>query len=124
MRSEALLPSLVLASSAIRVGETLKLWQKSSGYTGPIRIHDQLYLAEPKGYVELLNGLTPEFDPVLCVGHNPGLEELVRMLTGKSERMATAALAKIHLPIDDWRQISLQPTGELVNVWRVNELGD
>ena len=62
------------------------------------------------------------YQRVLIVGHNPGMEELVELLIGAWQRMPTAALAQIALPIDHWRQLKETATGELVNLWRPKEL--
>jgi phosphohistidine phosphatase len=44
---------------------------------------------------------------VLLVGHNPGLEGLLKMLTSEVESMPTAALAVIDLKIDSWSEIHI-----------------
>jgi phosphohistidine phosphatase len=41
----------------------------------------------------------------MLVGHNPGMEGFVRLLTGRSEEMPTAALAVIDLDIERWAEI-------------------
>ncbi|MEP6704343.1 MAG: histidine phosphatase family protein, partial [Acidobacteriota bacterium] len=46
------------------------------------------------------------FGSAMIVGHNPGMEGFVRLLTGKLEPMPTAALAIIDLDISGWRQIN------------------
>jgi phosphohistidine phosphatase len=45
------------------------------------------------------------FESAMLVGHNPGMEGLVRLLTGRSEEMPTAALAVIDLDIERWAEI-------------------
>jgi phosphohistidine phosphatase len=58
----------------------------------------------------------------MVVGHNPGMEELVEALGGHYQRMSTAALAHIELPIDSWADMDEATTGRLVNLWRPKEL--
>ena len=58
----------------------------------------------------------------MIVGHNPGMEELVTLLTGEEERFPTAALAQIAFAIDGWQQLNHSTTGTLVNLWRPKEL--
>jgi phosphohistidine phosphatase SixA len=58
----------------------------------------------------------------MVVGHNPGLEELVAMLTDEWEPLPTAALAVISLRIDRWADIGYEPVGKVVKVWRPREL--
>src|SRR5688572_28494879 len=60
---------------------------------------------------------------VMIVGHNPGLEELVTLLTGEQEHLPTAALAQIALPIERWSALDTTIRGTLIGVWRPKELG-
>ena len=41
----------------------------------------------------------------LIVGHNPGLEELLFVLTGHTETLPTATLAKITFKTPNWNNI-------------------
>jgi len=61
------------------------------------------------------------FETLMVVGHNPGMEGLVRMLTGKSERMPTAALAIIDLDISDWSDLR-DDSGKLRDLMRPKDL--
>ncbi len=63
-------------------------------------------------------------NPVLVVGHNPGMEDLVQLLAGADELFPTAALAQIELPIDGWDKLGKSTRGELINLWRPRELED
>ena len=56
----------------------------------------------------------------MIVGHNPGFENLVRILTGKIEAMPTAALAVVDLEIDSWKEITAE-TGSLRKLIRPKE---
>lgn len=58
----------------------------------------------------------------MIVGHNPGLEDLVKQLTGEWQDMPTAALAQIVLPIDRWGDLDMSTRGALVGHWRPAEL--
>jgi phosphohistidine phosphatase len=69
-----------------------------------------------------LRRLRNEFKIVLVVGHNPDIEELVMILTEQAERIPTAALAQINLPIEDWSTVSSESKGRLVRIWRPKEL--
>jgi len=64
-----------------------------------------------------------QVDSVMIVAHNPGLEEFLYELAGESARIPTSALAQVALPIDSWQDLEDEVQGELVNLWRVKELG-
>jgi phosphohistidine phosphatase SixA len=81
-------------------------------------------MAEPAECLAVLCELPAEDGRVMLVGHNPCCEELVELLTGRSERMPTAALARIALQIDDWGAAVPGVQGELLALWRPKELPD
>jgi phosphohistidine phosphatase len=73
--------------------------------------------------VSVLNEIEDDsVNRVMIVGHNPGQESLIRELTGRDERFPTAALARIDLPIETWKELALSIRGELVCLWRPREL--
>ena len=81
---------------------------------------DSLYLAEPPSYLAALAARAEPHDAAVVVGHNPGLEALIYVLTDRSEHLATASLVEIALPIAGWSELSgVGPGfGRLVNVFR------
>jgi phosphohistidine phosphatase len=119
---EALVPDLIICSSAKRAKKTTKLLAKESGYEGEIFFERDLYAAWPEAYINALCAVPDEYERVMIVGHNPGLEDLLALLTGEAERMPTAALADISLPIEHWEELSFEVEGELRNIWRPKEL--
>jgi len=119
---EALIPDLIISSSARRAKKTTQLLVEETGYAGEIIFERDLYAAWPEAYIETLSLIPDEFEAVMVVGHNPGLEDLLEILTGEVERMPTAALADVSLPIKHWRELSFETKGELVNIWRPKEL--
>ena len=119
---QELLPDLIITSSAKRAATTAKSVAKAAGYEGEIRRSERLYLAEPGEYVVTAQHMDDSVNCLMLVGHHPGLEELVEWRSGQDERMPTAALACIRLPIDRWRDLKPDQKYELVNVWRPKEL--
>jgi phosphohistidine phosphatase SixA len=57
----------------------------------------------------------------LVVGHNPGIEELLTLLTGEQVRVTTANLAKIKIKAAQW-SASLANNGTLDWIIRPNEI--
>ena len=55
----------------------------------------------------LLREFDDKYESVLLVGHNPGLEELLRILTREAKTMPTATLSKIILNIEHWTEIAM-----------------
>jgi phosphohistidine phosphatase len=121
LREQELTPDLILSSTARRARATAELVAEESGYEGEIALSRDLYAAEPQAYIEALVRLPDSYARVMIVGHNPGLEELLEMLTDQNEPLPTAALAQVQLPIRRWSELSEETQGKLVGIWRPKE---
>jgi len=119
---EEIVPDLIICSSAKRAKKTTELVVKESGYEGEIIFERDLYAAWPEAYINTLSLTPDEFGTVMVVGHNPGLEDLLEILTREAERMPTAALANVSLPIERWGDLSFEIEAELINIWRPKEI--
>ena len=117
-----LVPDLVISSTAKRAKDTAKAIVKSSKYKGRIELNPSPYGADLDAYLKALRLVPDEFNKVLIVGHNPALEELVRVLTDRTELMSTCALADVDLKIKSWGNIGNKIDGQLINIWRPREL--
>jgi phosphohistidine phosphatase len=115
-------PNLIISSSAERALATAELVALSCGYEQEISVSRQLYHADTEDYLAVLRKQGEPHERVMVVGHNPGMEALVEDLTGDYQRMPTAALVQIQLPIDSWTDFTEEVSGELVGVWRPKEL--
>ena len=122
LRREELLPDLILCSTAKRARTTAELAAEESGYEGELRLSRELYSFDAEPYLEALTELDNEYRSVMIVGHNPAMEELIEALAGQYERMPTAALAQIDLPIESWSDLDDEVGGRLVSLWRPREL--
>jgi phosphohistidine phosphatase len=97
---------LILSSPAKRAKQTAILVKETSGILSEIRYEDKIYEASSLCLIQTLSKLENDLETILLVGHNPGIEDLVRSLTGKSTTFPTATLAKITLPIENWFDIT------------------
>ena len=122
LRTEDLVPDLVISSSAERAVSTAELAAEGCGYEEEILATRELYHGAPEDYVTALSEAGGDSAIILVVGHNPGVEELVEELTGEDEVMPTGALAHVALPIATWHQLDLDTRGTLENLWRPKEL--
>jgi phosphohistidine phosphatase len=122
LRQMDLLPDLIISSSAVRAATTAELMAEAVGYEGDIRTTDNLYLAEPETYLALWGKIDGRHKRVMTVGHNPGMEELVEMLSGRWERMPTGAIAHFQLSIENWNEIHPSVAAKLLNIWWPKEI--
>ncbi len=122
LTAERLVPDLILSSTAVRALHTAALVAQACRYNRELRTLPELYLAEPAGYLAVVREFDESHERVMLVGHNPGMEELVVSLTGRAERMPTAALAHVRFAIDRWPEVGVDGPGELVQLWCPKEL--
>ena len=119
---EDLVPDVILSSTARRARDTADLVAEASGFAGELVLLESLYHAGPDDYLAALETLPDEVELVMVVGHNPGMEILLEDLTGESERMPTAALALVHLPVKHWSDLTEEINGTLRGFWTPREL--
>lgn len=122
LRELDLVPDLILTSSARRARDTAEAVADQSGFEGNIKVEEALYAAPPETYLEALAAADDSYERLLIIGHNPGLEELIDVLTDEREALPTAAIAQVALPIQSWQELTDETPGKLVKLWRPKEL--
>jgi phosphohistidine phosphatase len=88
---------LAVVSPANRARNTWELASAELGTSPPIWIDDRAYGASASELLGIVRDLPDDVDTVVLVGHNPGIEDLVSVLTGESVPMPTSALAVMGL---------------------------
>ena len=68
-------------------------------------VDERIYEAGPLRLLEVISESEKGRSAVLVIGHNPGMEELLQILTGRNEQMATGTLSKIDLNADEWNKV-------------------
>lgn len=99
------LPDLIISSPAARTRATIKAVIASARLEADLMVEESVYGASSAELMKLIRQLPDEKSCVMIVGHNPGLEDLVERLSGKAERMPTAALACIEFHSDRWDDV-------------------
>lgn len=118
MRQNGFAPEVILSSPAVRARETARLVKESAGLSAEIKYKERIYEASPQTLSHVASAIDDRFNSAMIVGHNPGMEGFVRLLTGKMEAMPTAALAVIDLDILGWEQINEVGVGTLRQIFR------
>ena len=102
LKENNLLPDCVLCSPSRRTRETLEAVMTAIGYVEK-RLEDRIYEATP-GTLAALVDERRDLDRVLIVGHNPGLERLVALLSsgqsGDYRGMPPGSVAVLAFPAD------------------------
>ncbi len=99
-------PELIISSPAERAKQTAMLVKEAAQIDGEINFDKRIYEANFPTLVQILAETGEDVESVLFIGHNPGFENLLNVLTGAAQPMPTAALAVIDLNINNWREIT------------------
>jgi phosphohistidine phosphatase len=114
LKRERLEPDLAIVSSARRTQET---WERVQPILGEVamRPDGRIYEAPVGRLLEVVREMKPEIRTLLLIGHNPGFEELAKLLIGEGDmegilrlgqKYPTAGLAVIDFELDDWGDIA------------------
>ncbi len=113
-------PKRVLSSDAERCRETLppflKVWDLNEKQ---VEYSRDLYLATDSQVLEILRELPDGEEPVLLVGHNPGLTDLANRLTRDDfylENLVTCGFLQLDFDIESWSELSPGSAELKVNV--------
>lgn len=96
-------PRAMLASPAARARETAEALAAALG--GSLAFDPRLYLAPTQTLDAVLAEQDDRHDPLLVIGHNPGLEEWVEQLGGGACRFPTAGVAALALEATCWAEV-------------------
>jgi phosphohistidine phosphatase len=78
-------PDLVLCSSARGRRATLHGIEKPFGHHAAVEVEDRLYTADASRLLARLQAIGDDVSTVLVVGQNPGITDLIDLLTARAE---------------------------------------
>ncbi len=121
LKDKKLVPDLIISSTAVRAKDTALAIAEGVGYVKEIIFHSTLYAASPDAYIKAISNVADndkDYSTILVIGHNPGLEELIEVLTGEMHELATCELAVIELPTKKWSDLNIKQ-GKLIDGIRI-----
>ena len=90
--------SVLISSPSIRTRQTVEIVLRHARRLGVEPQFDQrIYEASLATLVQIVSEIPDDKKSVMLVGHNPGMEELLALLTRENRHMPTCALARISL---------------------------
>ncbi len=137
LREQDLIPDYIISSPAERARHTIRrLCRFAKIPDSGIAWAPNIYEADLDALLEAIAHCSRDWSRVLLVGHNPGLEYLVRYLADESIKnwdadesiknwdadnlMPTTALAQLEMP-DDWTQLA-PGSARIIAITRAREL--
>jgi phosphohistidine phosphatase len=106
-------PELVISSPAVRALATAEAIAEEIGYPWTeIVVDERLYEADASEWLEVIQSLDDVLDWVTCVGHNPGLTELVNYLSPyQVDNVPTCGVVELRFDTERWADIGyIRPT--------------
>lgn len=114
--------ALIISSPAERARETAQLVHAAARYDCALAYDARIYEASAPRLLTVVNEIAEPAGAVMLVGHNPGMEDFVRLLTAAlPERIPTAAVACVTFELATWRAVKAQ-AGRLVQLIRPKEI--
>jgi phosphohistidine phosphatase len=124
LHAQRIRPELVLCSSATRARQTFERLEPLGARE--VHIERELYGADAATLLVRLRDVPEAVGSVMVVAHNPGLEDLTRVLArehdGLGDKFPTGALATLAFAGRKWASLE-RGTAELVDFVRPRELG-
>jgi phosphohistidine phosphatase len=123
LQAERVRPELVLCSSATRARQTFERVEPLGARE--VHIERELYGADAATLLARLRDVPAGVGSVMVIAHNPGLEDLTRVLARQDdelgEKFPTGALATLAFGDREWASLE-RGTAELIDVVRPREL--
>jgi len=114
MAHHALVPDLVVCSTAARTRQTWDLVAAELAAKIPVTFDPRIYESGADDILGTIEQTRSQVHVLLLVGHNPGLRDLAEKLIASGdvearqrllEKLPTAGLVVIDFPLDDWRKL-------------------
>lgn len=96
---------IAVCSTAVRARQTWSLVAAELDQQPLFRPEDRLYGASAEQLLTVTQLLPDEATTALLVGHNPGMSELLHLLTGTPGSLDTCAVAVLSCP-DNWASVT------------------
>jgi phosphohistidine phosphatase len=131
LKRERLEPDLAVVSPARRTQET---WERVQPVLGEIAMRQdgRIYEAPVGRLLEIVREVEPEIRTLLLIGHNPGFEELAKLLIGEGDmdsilrlgqKYPSAGLAVIDFELESWGDVG-HKSGRLERFVTPKSLGE
>ncbi|NPV39881.1 MAG: histidine phosphatase family protein [Anaerolineae bacterium] len=117
LRNKKLVPDLIISSTAERAVKTAEIVAQASKYEHEIIFSESLYMAEPSAILKAVKEHGKKKKTVMVIGHNPGLEAFLQILTGKVESLPTASIAYLAAKLENWDDLGDDKEVKLKNLW-------
>jgi len=121
LKNKELIPDKIISSNAVRSADTATIVADKCGYKKEIEYTDKLYMAESGAILELIHTQPDSIKTLMVIGHNPGMEALVQVLSRKVESLSTASVVYLQADIKSWKDLKQDSKLKLKKFWQPSE---
>lgn len=122
LRREGLVPDRIVCSSAVRAVTTAELLARECRFDKPLNTTADLYHAGESDWRQQIRQWSDQEALVLCIGHNPGLEDFLSGWVGRYVRMPTAAIARLNFDDPTWSDVADRSSATLADLWHPRDV--
>lgn len=122
LKDKGLVIDKILSSTAVRAADTAVLVAEKAGYKKDVEYSDSLYMAEGNGILDIIQHQPDDIKTLLLIGHNPGMEAFVQMMTKKIDSLSTASIAYFEADIEHWKDFNKDSAIKFKKFWQPDEL--
>ena len=107
LAQRSLVPDYLISSSAARTVATAQAIKTHLSLSNKqFHLSDTVYAASDSTLLNLLRRQSNQYQHIMLVGHNPGLEMLGYHLSQEHlDKFPTAAVMHLQLPLSDWQKL-------------------
>lgn len=108
LKKENIIPDFIISSHSERTKQTLDLVLKELDKKIKLKFDEVIYENEEKKIINLITKVECNVNTLMIVGHNPSIETMVSIFTGKLfpiDQFKPGAVAVLDFSIKEWDEI-------------------
>lgn len=105
LKTENLIVDVACSSPAARAQETCRMVLQEAENDLDVRLEQRIYDGGSVSLLEVISEAEGTRNTLLLVGHNPVLEDLVKLLTGQMVQLPAASLTEITFALNSWAEV-------------------
>ncbi|MDA3820049.1 MAG: histidine phosphatase family protein [Candidatus Delongbacteria bacterium] len=115
IKSDFILPDLIISSPANRAKTTARLIAAEIGYAEQEILYlENLYFADTETFLSIIRDMENNFESIYMISHNPGITYIVsRTSDTRLDHMPTCGVSQIKFDVSSWSDIE-DKSGKLV----------
>lgn len=116
LKSEQLIPEMILCSPATRAMQTAHFLMGKFGLTKDVLVFEPaLYSGNHQDYINSIYAFDDSITHLMIVGHNPSISEAAHSLSTEVAMMNTSQICHFEFDCNEWNQISIAPISKFLS---------